>query len=180
MTTRRRAGLAAATASAAALITMLMAGPALAHAYITATTPANGARVATAPTRVTLTFDEPVTHVHVAVDGPKGLRWDDGDPVVVDEQVVQELHPLGPAGRYQVNYRVVSVDGHTVQGSVDFTLTTAGQGTPPPQPASTARAAGDGVPLWLVVPVAAVVVLVAGGWFYAARRRTGRRDRSAR
>jgi methionine-rich copper-binding protein CopC len=162
-----------------ALVTALTASPALAHAYLTATTPAAGAQVATAPKQVTLTFDEPVTHVHVAVDGPRGLRWDDGDPVVTDEQVVQKLHPLGPAGRYQVNYRVVSVDGHTVQGSTAFTLTTAGLGTAPPQPKLTSTASGDGVPLWLVIPVVAVVVFVALGWFFSARRRIGRPSGSA-
>jgi methionine-rich copper-binding protein CopC len=164
------------------LITLVMAGPALAHAYITATTPKDGAQVAAAPKQVTLTFDEPVTHVHVAVEGPKGLRWDDGDPLVTDEQVVQKLHPLGPAGRYQVNYRVVSVDGHTVQGFVGFTVTTAGpagQGARPPQPAPARAATGDGVPLWLVVSIVAVVAVVAGACF-AARRRTSPRDRSVR
>ena len=42
------------------------------------------------------------------------------------------VRPLGPSGKYTVNYRVTSADGHVVSGSWPFHLTTAGTGKPGP------------------------------------------------
>lgn len=170
MTTLRRMTLTAATIAGAAMMGLVSATPAWAHAYITATSPADGAALATPPTQVTLTFDEPVTQVHVAVEGPDGLRWNDGHPVAVDDQVTQQLYPLGPAGTYEINYRVVSVDGHTVHGTVEFDLTAPGPGAPPPQPASTGTSSGGGL-LWLVIPIVLGAAAIAGLWYYLGRRR---------
>ena len=74
---------------------------------------------------------------------------------------------LGPAGRYQVGYRVVSGDGHPVQGSTSFVLTKAGTGTPPTQPAATGTpvaggasgaSSGGGSPVWPWIAAAVVVI----------------------
>ncbi|HEX5813288.1 MAG TPA: copper resistance protein CopC, partial [Pseudonocardia sp.] len=85
--------------------------------------------------------------------------------------------PLGPAGVYQIGYRVVSADGHPVSGKVAFTLTTAGAGSAQAQtPATTAApdavpttAPPDagGAPVWPWI--AGAVVLVAGGVALALR-----------
>ena len=72
--------------------------------------------------------------------------------------------PFGPAGRYQVGYRVVSGDGHPVEGSTTFTLTKAGPGTPPAQPAAAAGAgepSDGGSPVWPWIAAAAVAVAAA-------------------
>jgi copper resistance protein C len=91
------------------------------------------------------------------------------------------VSPLGPAGVYEIGYRVVSDDGHPVSGKVSFTLTTAGPGAaaapvtaaptaaaaPEPAPATTAvdpqadsRSSG-GAPIWPWL-VGAVILVAAG------------------
>src|SRR5205085_774889 len=107
----------------------------------------------------------------VAVIGPDGAAWQTGEVTASGPTISIAVAPLGPAGRYQVGYRVVSGDGHPVQGSTSFVLTKAGTGTPPPQPAtagppasgstSDASSGGSSSPIWPWI-VAAVVVIGAG------------------
>ena len=102
------------------------------------------------------------------------------------------MSPLGPAGAYEIGYRVVSDDGHPVQGKVAFTLTTPGPGggrtdrrpgrrRRPPRPRKPAPPAttavdpqassrpSEGAPIWpwlvgavILVAVGAVVALRLG------------------
>jgi hypothetical protein len=60
-----------------------MATPALAHAELVASTPAEGAKLAAAPKQVKLTFNEPVTPAAdpLTVAGP-GAEWTIGKAVV--------------------------------------------------------------------------------------------------
>ncbi len=98
--------------------------------------------------------------------GPDGKAWQDGEVTTSGPTVSVDVAPLGPAGRYQVGYRVVSGDGHPVQGAVRFTLTKAGPGTPPPQPAGGVPATGAGAesedsggsPIWPWIVGAVVIV----------------------
>ncbi|ADU10204.1 MULTISPECIES: copper resistance CopC family protein [Micromonospora] len=138
---------------AAALTALLLvpATPAAAHNSLQEATPARDARLTAAPTQVTLRFlqglNPSFTTITVsdaaqrtvptsapAVDGATGT-------VTIDE-------PLGN-GTYTVAYRVVSRDGHPVQGSYRFTV--ADPAAPAPSapasaaPTPTAVAASAGV-----------------------------------
>ncbi|MGI9004465.1 MAG: copper resistance CopC family protein [Pseudonocardia sp.] len=162
----------------------LLAGtaPAFAHARLLSSDPADGASLSTAPERVSLTFNENMQpgFTTLTVIGPDGGAYQSGE-VTADGAVVSiAVAPLGPAGRYEIGYRVVSEDGHPVTGSVGFTLTTSGPGAaaaPPPTtdtapPASVAAPeldpnGGGGVPVWLWIVGA--IVLVGGGIVAALR-----------
>lgn len=113
------------------------AGPAFAHSRLEGSDPPDGAGLDAGPARVVLTFDEdmPPGFDAVSVIGPDGKAWQDGEVTTSGSTVSVAVAPLGPAGRYQVGYRVVSADGHPVEGSTSFTLTKAGPGTPPARPA---------------------------------------------
>jgi len=143
------------------------AAPAWAHSQLLGSDPANGADLDRGPSRVTLTFNEdmPPGFDVVTVTGPDGKTWQSGEVTTSGPTVSVPVAPLGPAGRYQVGYRVVSADGHPVQGGTSFTLTRAGTGTAPPQaaPSTTGAApAGDtGSPIWPWI-VGAVVLVGAG------------------
>jgi methionine-rich copper-binding protein CopC len=144
------------------------AGVASAHNVLIGSDPPDGASIATGPAQVRLTFDLPLRAGFTAmtVVGPGGSRWEGSPPAVTDNTVSVQVHPLGPAGVYQVGYRVVSDDGHPVSGSVHFTLTSAGTGTPNPAPAAAPTGGGSGgtsggMPLWPFL-VGAVVLLVGG------------------
>jgi hypothetical protein len=150
------------------------AGPALAHSQLVSSDPPDGAGLDAGPPRVALTFDEdmPPGFDVVTVVGPDGKAWQDGQVVTSGPVVSVPVAPLGPAGRYQVGYRVVSGDGHPVEGSTSFTLTKAGSGTPPAQPVAGPGAgaepdAGGGSPVWPWIAAAAVAV--AGATILALR-----------
>ena len=169
-----------------------LATPALAHNVLVGSSPAAGASVAAGPGRVTLNFNAPVQFGanYLAVIGPDGNHWEQTDNATVDgNSVSTAVAPLGPAGVYEIGYRIISADGHPVSGEVDFTLSTAGTGTPPPQSGSasggavvaasgaSSAAAGTpsaGVPVW--VWVLGAVLLLAVGLFLGLRTpRTGAR-----
>jgi copper resistance protein C len=166
------------------LLALLGSGPAAAHDVLEGSDPADGSSVATAPSRVTLTFGEAPTPntATITVVGPDGTtHYESGAPTSDGEKISVGVAPLGAAGRYEIGYRVVSGDGHPVSGALSFTLTTPGPAAAAPSaspaagaPATTAPAvtpsnaaaaapAGDegGVPAWPFVLLAVVVVIGA-------------------
>jgi methionine-rich copper-binding protein CopC len=163
--------------AAVALFTALLAGllsvaiafapAAAAHAARIASDPAEGSRLTTGPAQVSATFNEPLQPEFdsMTVVGPDGNLWSTGDARVQGAVLSVALRALGPVGRYTVNYRVTSADGHAVAGSWWFELTTAGTGAPGPA-AEPAKAAG--MPIWPFVAAAALSIVIVAGW--AARR----------
>lgn len=145
---------------------VLLAPSASAHAALTGSDPADGSTVATAPARVTLTFDEGVSPSFAAmtVVGSDGTQWARSTPAVTGRDVAVDVGSLGPAGAYTVAYRVTSADGHPVSGTVSFTTTQDGGGEPAAAAATAGASASDGgggLPVWPFVAVA--VVVLAGG-----------------
>jgi len=69
------------------------------------------------------------------------------------------VNPLGPAGSYTIAYRIVSADGHPVEGSVSFTLTAAGTGSPNPDTPAD-QGTSDSIPAWVWILAAAIVLVV--------------------
>lgn len=104
-----------------------LAGPAAAHNVLIASDPADGATLQQSPATVRLTFDQPVQDFEpiVTVVGPDGQRYESGDPVVDSTVVSAQVNALPAAGSYVVAYRVVSADGHPVQGEIRFELAAA-------------------------------------------------------
>jgi copper transport protein len=108
------------------------ARPASAHATVVRTTPADGARLAAAPTEATVLFDEDVSlgaGYARALDGA-GRRVDTGNAEVRDGLLTVPLRDGLPEGSYVVTWRVVSADSHPVSGAVSFVVGT-GQLLPP-------------------------------------------------
>jgi len=177
---------------AAALLALLAllftGGTAAAHDVVTGSDPADGATVATAPTQVSVTFDEEPQPglATLTVVGPDGAHHEQGQVSTQGDVVSVPVGPLPTAGDYEIGYRIVSSDGHPVTGSISFSLTTpspataAAPGTPaaaapaeptaPPSPAaSSSDDPGGGAPAWVFVVIALVVV--AGAVALVLRRR---------
>jgi copper resistance protein C len=183
MTARIARGVAVALLAGLALL--LGAAPALAHTRLQSSDPADGASLDAAPQRVSLTFNETMTpgFSTVTVIGPDGTAYQTGEATADGGTVSIEVLPLGPAGRYEIGYRVVSADGHPVTGSVAFTLTTPGPGTTTtaaPEPSAAAAAPATAAPPTPAAPeddggapvwpwVVGAVVLVGGGVVAALR-----------
>ncbi|KUI28768.1 copper resistance protein CopC [Mycobacterium sp. IS-1742] len=164
----------AAAMAVVVLVALALAGVASAHATVIATDPADGAKPAQAPARVSATFNEAMQPAFAAmtVVGPDGNLWSTGAPQVQDTVVSVGLRPLGPSGTYTVNYRATSADGHVVTGSWTFELTVSGTGTPGPSAAApmAPSAPAEDPPVWPFIVGACLAVGAAALW--AARRRT--------
>jgi methionine-rich copper-binding protein CopC len=99
----------------------LTTGEARAHAFLDHAEPRVGNKVASPPREVTLWFTQKLEAAFssIAVTGPSGQRVDAGKARVSGNQVSVSLK-AGGAGTYHVNWRVLSVDTHTTDGSFTF------------------------------------------------------------
>ena len=108
------------------LVAGLHSTPVLAHAMLVKAEPARRAQLAQAPTQVRLFFNEEVEKDYAALSVLDASRApvtetkphiDANDP----KAIVLPLPELNP-GKYTVKFRVLSVDGHVVDSSYDFTV----------------------------------------------------------
>ena len=99
-----------------------------AHTDLVASTPAEDAVADRAVTSVRLAFESPLRAglAEVVVTGEDGGDRVVGAPTVKGRQVRIPVQPLDVAGRYEVSYRVVSVDGHAVTGHYRFEVSAQG------------------------------------------------------
>ncbi|WP_329106038.1 copper resistance protein CopC [Micromonospora sp. NBC_01699] len=179
--------------AACVIAAVIAPSPAWAHNSLRTSTPAKGATLDVPPTQVVLEFAERLDpqFTTIAVTTARGMAVTVGKPVVDGVRGTQALTQPLAAGTYTVAFRVVSVDGHPVQGSQVFTLTAAGvtpttptpasiAGSPTPTPPAAAVTAADsatgrsGSALGWGLGAAALVAAVGGAVSVLLRRRTSR------
>lgn len=166
--------------AAALLVAAAPAGPAVAHNVLISSTPADGAVVPKTPAAVVLTFDEPAMAMgtQVLVSGPSG-EVQQGRPRLVDNTVTQDLAAGAPAGAYTVTWRVTSIDGHPVSGTLAFRAQGAGADrpatVPAPMPGEDASSSRP-IPWWIWAVIAIVVATSAGAGVRVLRRARSRAD----
>jgi copper resistance protein C len=166
----------AALGSFLAMMVLLLVGlaPAVsAHTELILSTPEDGAVLDAVPSEVTLTFSEPLIPdaVTISVQDTTGLVITVADPVIDGSDVTIAWPPGLQGSAFDVNYRVVSQDGHPVSGKISFTTpATDVPSTPasplvstsplPPAdiPSPPAEPGNDGGP-----PIAAIVIGLAIG-----------------
>lgn len=180
-------------AALAAALLLVLAAPAAAHNSLKAATPAKNAQLATAPTEITLEFLQKLdpAFTTIVLSDAAQQKIPTGEPMVTGATGTISIDGTLPNGTYTVAYRVVSADGHPVQGSYPFTVADpAGTEAPPPvspaaEPDPTATDAtsaspasatggdndGGGPGALAVVGVGIVLVLVAGTAVLLRRRR---------
>ncbi len=115
-----------------AILVVVPASPAFAHAALIATEPSDNAVLSSAPAQFSLQFSEPVSPLVLTLVRP------DGTPTTLssyrlDGQTV-EIDAPGPLakGTHVLSWRVISADGHPVNGSILFSI-----GAPSAAPAVT-------------------------------------------
>ncbi|WP_145556385.1 CopC domain-containing protein YobA [Yersinia canariae] len=100
---------------------------ALAHAHLKIESPAADTTIGSAPEAVTLGFSEGIelNFSGVKVTGPDNNVVKTGelklDPVNNTQLILPIDHAL-KAGKYNVSWHVVSVDGHKTKGTYSFTV----------------------------------------------------------
>ncbi|WP_053204533.1 copper resistance CopC family protein [Jiangella muralis] len=135
---RRLIGVAALAAAPVAGLSLYAAPAAVAHDQLVASTPEDGDTVSTPLTAIELVYSNSISaeFTQVAVTGADGTEYQDGDPDVVGDTVTQAVRQL-PDGAYTIAWRVVSSDGHPIDGVIEFTVTGAGPADPASTPAET-------------------------------------------
>jgi methionine-rich copper-binding protein CopC len=103
------------------LLLLLAPCAASAHAMLDHAEPRVGNKVASAPREVTLYFTQKLEPAFssITVTNGKGERVDSGKTRVSGSQMSVALRP-GGGGTYHVNWKVLSVDTHTTDGSFTF------------------------------------------------------------
>jgi len=121
-----------------------VAGPAMAHNALVASTPDAGSILTTLPPAFSITTNEDmldtgdsVSAFLLQVVGEDGLYYGDGC-VSVDGPTMSTAAGLGQAGEYTLAWRTVSIDSHPINGEftfewdpVDNGELSAGSATPP-------------------------------------------------
>ncbi|MCP3470270.1 copper resistance protein CopC [Bradyrhizobium sp. CCGUVB1N3] len=117
----RRSSLSSMMLFVVLLLTSLTPGEASAHAELDHAEPRVGNKVASPPREVMLWFTQKLEAAFssITVTGPSGQRVDGGKARVSGNQMSIPLKSGGP-GTYHVNWRVLSVDAHTTDGSFTF------------------------------------------------------------
>lgn len=114
-------------AVATAVLSLAGAAPAVGHTQLTGSSPASGSELRRAPERVRLEFNETISARFAQITLSRGSAEPEQLTPRVADRVVSADVPAAPSGvraasiQWQVNYRVVSADGHPVTGTVAFT-----------------------------------------------------------
>lgn len=170
--------------------------PALAHDKLVSSSPKDGTALDAPPSEVVLTYNEAVqtSFANVVVAGPGGTNIAAGKPQVAGNKVTQPVKSEAPNGTYTVSWRVVSSDGHPIDGSFTYSIKlvvptptrseaatptatsepSAGPSTPASTPASTSdqsQADGGGSPWPWVVGALVLIVVIVGGVLLGRRGR---------
>lgn len=103
----------------------LTAAPAFAHSFLVEATPSSKDHVPTSPKIVKLRFGGGVEppYSKITVETPDGKVLGEGSVGVPDKprELSMNAPELAP-GKYIVRYRVLSTDGHIVEGNYEFTV----------------------------------------------------------
>jgi hypothetical protein len=97
-----------------------------AHSSMIEQLPKGNSTITVMPQEVKLTFDEELLDLgsgnSVIVKNPEGNEITTGATVLLSSNISRKLTASNMPGKYSVIYRVVSADGHVVEGTYQFTL----------------------------------------------------------
>lgn len=141
---RLRSRITGAVAAVGTAVLVAIPGPVWAHDTLVSSNPGDGARVTEAPAEVEMTFSAELLDVgtQVRVTDAQGADVTDGEPQVTGTSVTQDITPSEePADTYTVVWRVVSSDGHPIEGTFSYDVgegaAAAQTSTGSPAPATT-------------------------------------------
>ncbi len=107
-------------------IVMLHTSPAYAHAKLVKSDPPRRAVLSTPPKHIQLWFNEEIegSFAFISVFDANKTLVTDARPEVIPEDLKSVVLPLPDliAGRYAIEFRILSVDGHIVESGFSFTI----------------------------------------------------------
>ncbi|MFM2438393.1 MAG: hypothetical protein RLZ55_1212 [Actinomycetota bacterium] len=198
------AGALGAVVALVALLLAFTAAPAQAHSDLVSSSPTEGQALDAAPAVVELAFNEEISDagLQVVAQGPQGPVTL-GTPQLAGPKLTVPWPQTAPAGSYTLAYRVVSADGHPIDGSLAFSYGGAaatasssaatsasaapgtsaspsfvdqGQAAADASASATASKESSRSAFWPIVAVVAVGAGIGAGIAYALRARAARRS----
>lgn len=142
----------------------LTSSPAFGHASEVESAPAADQVLDSAPREVRIDFDSGLLEMGSAliVRDADGRSITTGPAVVKDRAFSVPVDPSATPGTYEVAYRVVSADGHTIEGSFAYTVD-GGAAAPAQQPvAANESSDGAGLPVIWIVGGGVILILALG------------------
>lgn len=105
-------------------LSVFVSPPASAHDRLISTTPSENENLTSAPSDVRLSFGSPPMEVGatVLVVGHDGRDYASGELAFQGNDVVVPVKDLATDSFYQVRWRVVSGDGHVINGAFSFSV----------------------------------------------------------
>lgn len=155
------------------LLTLLLTiQPAYAHTKLVSASPFAGSTVENWPTEITLEFDEELQNLgpekanFLVVNNSVGDQVSETDEIIDGNKLTVTLSPNEIKGPVLVYYRVVSTDGHPVEGEYKFTY---GVG----ETTAEGVTEGEEKKFPITVYLASAVFIISGLFFsiYSYRRR---------
>lgn len=127
------------------LAALLLAPAARAHDVLVATDPEDAADLESAPSAITLSFNNSPLDVgsSIVVADSEGETVVEGPGTVTGTDVVLELDTELAAGDYEVQWRVASSDGHPIEGTFGFAVEGASAPVETAEPVDPATPAGS-------------------------------------
>jgi methionine-rich copper-binding protein CopC len=162
-----------------------------AHSSMIEQFPKGNETISDMPLEVKLSFDEELLDLgsgnSVIVRNPEGTEITTGPTVLLSSKISRKLTASTLPGKYSVSYRVVSADGHVVEGTYQFILKTKSESkssTPVAVPSESETALPKVITTNHVnhtegfflhhkdhIILGTLALLVIGVWAYASRRK---------
>jgi len=162
-----------------------------AHSSMIEQFPKGNETISDMPLEVKLSFDEELLDLgsgnSVIVRNPEGTEITTGPTVLLSSKISRKLTASTLPGKYSVSYRVVSADGHVVEGTYQFTLRTKSE-SKSPTPIAVPSKSETALPQVITtdhvnhaegfflhhrdhIILGSLALLVIGNWAYASRRK---------
>ncbi len=173
------------------LISLSQTTEAYAHSSMIEQFPKGNATISDMPLEVKLTFDEELLDLgsgnFVTVKDPSGKEITTGPTALLSSRISRKLTASTLPGKYSVSYRVVSADGHVVEGTYQFTLRTKSE-SKSPTPIAVPSKSETALPKVITtdhvnhaegfflhhrdhIILGSLALLVIGIWAYVSRRK---------
>lgn len=153
------------------------------HAELISSDPSAGQILETMPEKVSLEFAENILMVEgsedanqILVSNESGERIDNGQVVVAGANVSTQVDQAAANGNYSVVYRVVSADGHPIEGSFSFVV--GQEGTNLVAPAPTVEGGHTSQTQdWTLIFLSIVGLATAGALAFIFRRKSSTKQK---
>ena len=179
------------TVIAAILLTMSISTNAFAHSHLEGSNPADGDIVTEPLNEIVLEFDGQIEQgSFIDVQTTKGQAIELQEIIIGDGTLTGTVAEPLPNDEYQVNWSIISADGHPLEGEFSFTVNasvpesveevteepsetteSAEQSTEDQENVATANEVEKESSSMTVILIVLLIVIVAGGFFLLTKRK---------